>query len=137
MVTLTTRDRTAQSRRNTANLLFWTAAWVVSMAVAVFGPLLVWESKAVSLGATLLNVALGAGMILANKRHLDGLDELQRKIQLDAMAFTLGVGLVAGLAYSTLDVTDVIAADAEIAFLVILMSIAYIGANIYGHRKYR
>ena len=76
-------------------------------------------------------------MIAANKRYLDGLDELQRKIQMDAMAFALGVGLVAGLAYSTLDVTDVIAGDAEISFLVILISIAYIGGMLVGHRKYR
>ncbi len=137
MVTSTTRDRGAQCRRNTANLLYWTGAWVVSLAIAVFGPLFVWESKAVTLGAILMNVALGVGMIAANKRHLDGLDELQRKIQMDAMAFALGVGLVAGLAYSTLDVTDVIPVDAEISYLVILIAIAYLGGVVFGHRKYR
>ncbi len=137
MVTMTTGDRSARTRKNTANLFYWTAAWVVSLAVAVFGPLLIWESRALSLGAILLNVAMGIGMIAANKRHLDGLDELQRKIQMDAMAFALGVGLVAGLAYSTLDVTDVIAGDAEISFLVILISIAYIGGIVLGRRKYR
>ena len=137
MVSISASDRGAQGRKNTANLFYWTAAWVVSLAIAVFGPTFVWESKVVSLGAILLNVALGVGMIAANKRHLDGLDELQRKIQTDAMAFALGVGLVAGLAYSTLDITNVIAGDAEISFLVILIAMAYIGGILLGRRKYR
>ena len=137
MTSMDTCDGTAQTRKNTVNLFYWTAAWVLSLAIAVFGPLLLWDSKGISLGAILLNVALGVGMIAANKRHLDGLDELQRKIQMDAMAFALGVGLVAGLAYSALDTTNVIPMDAEISFLVILISIAYIGGILAGRRKYQ
>ena len=137
MVSISANDRGAQGRKNTANLFYWTAAWVVSLAVAVFGPTFVWESKVVTLGVIPLNVAMGVGMIVANKRHLDGLDELQRKIQMDAMAFALGVGLVAGLAYSTLGITDVITGDAEISFLVILIAMAYIGGILLGRRKYR
>ena len=125
-----------RTRRNTIRLAWWTGAWLVTMATAVFGPLFAWESKVISLGAILVNVAAGIGMIVANKQHLDGLDELQRKIQLEAMAIALGVGLVAGLAYSTLDVANVIAGDAEISFLVILISLTYIGGVLIGRRKY-
>ena len=125
-----------RTRRNTIRLAWWTGAWLVTMATAVFGPLIAWESKVISLGAILVNVAAGIGMIVANKQHLDGLDELQRKIQLEAMAIALGVGFVAGLAYSTLDVANVIAGDAEISFLVILISLTYIGGVLIGRRKY-
>ena len=93
--------------------------------------------QVLTVAAILLNVAVGAGMIVANKLHLDGLDELQRKIQLEAMALALGVGLVGGLAYSTADVTDAIAFDAEISFLVILISVAYMIVIFVGRRKYQ
>jgi len=126
-----------RSRRNTVQLAYWTGAWVLTLAVAVFGPNFVWESRAITLGAILVNIAVGVGMIIANKRHLDGLDELQRKIQLEAMALALGVFLVAGLGYSTLDVTDVIAVDAEISFLVMLISVTYLIGIYVGHRKYQ
>ena len=126
-----------RTRRNTIRLAWWTGAWLITMAIAVFGPVIAWDSKVISLGAILVNVAAGIGMIAANKQHLDGLDELQRKIQLEAMAIALGVGLVGGLAYSTLDVVDVIGGDAEISFLVILISLTYLGAVLVGRWRYQ
>jgi hypothetical protein len=125
------------TRRNTANLAIWTGSWVLTLAVAVFGSAFVWESRSISLFAILLNVAAGAGMIAANKRFLDGLDELQRKIQLEAMALALGVALVAGIAYSTLHSTGVIEFDAEISNLVILISLTYMCGIFLGRRKYQ
>jgi signal transduction histidine kinase len=131
------RGITARTRHNTVRLAWWTAAWVITLAIAVFGPQFIWESKGISLAAILLNVAVGIGMIVANKRHLDGLDELQRKIQLEAMGLALGVALVAGLAYSTLDISNVISGDAEISFLVMLIGLTYLISVLIGHRKYK
>lgn len=127
-----------RQKHNTQRLAVWTAAWVVSMAVATFGPTFIWAGdKLLSVIAIGVNVAVGAGMIIANKRHLLGLDEMQQRVQLEAMGITLGVGLVAGLGYSLLDITDVIAVDAEIAFLVILMSLTYLTALVTGMRRRR
>ena len=76
-------------------------------------------------------------MIIANKNYLMGVDEMQRKIQLEAMALALGVALVAGLAYSTADTTNLIPFDAEIGLLVFLVTAAY-GLGIFlGYRRYR
>ena len=123
---------------NTTRLGFWTLAWVVSMAVANFGPRFVWDSnEALTIVAILVNLAIGVGMILANKRHLNGLDEMQQKIQLEAMALSLGVGLIVGLGYSNLDVTNIISADAQISHLVILMGLTYLAGVFAGVRKYR
>ena len=127
----------ARSKRNTLRLGYWTTAWVLTLAVAVFGPLLAWENQVLTLGTIILNTAVGVGMIIANKHHLDGLDELQRKIQLEAMALALGVGLVGGMTYSTMDVTNFISADAEISFLVMLISAAYMIGIFVGRRKYQ
>ena len=137
MITENTSGLAERTRRNTMHLGIWTGAWVLTLAVAVFGPALAWDSKVLTLGMTLANVGVGVGMIFANKRHLDGLDELQRKIQLEAMALALGVFLVAGLGYSTLDVTNVIAVDAEISFLVMLVSLTYLAGIVIGRRKYQ
>ena len=126
-----------RTRQNTVRLAAWTGAWLVTLALAVFGPILLWDSKALALGAILVNIGAGVGMIMANKRHLDGLDELQRKIQLEAMGIALGVGLVGGMAYSTMDVTNVIPGDAEISFLVILISLTYLASVVLGVRKYK
>ena len=128
---------TTPTFRNTIRLAAWTAAWVGSMAIAnpvsmALGP----SNKTLILVLILGNVAIGTAMILANKRHLDGLDELQRKIQLDAMAITLGVGLVAGFGYSNLDHTNVIASDAEISVLLVIMAVTYISAALLGTRRY-
>ena len=133
-----TNNWAANSAKNTVVLGYWTAAWVITMAVANFGPRFIWEfNNTLTILAILVNLAIGFGMILANKRHLNGLDEMHRKIQLEAMALSLGIGLVVGLSYSNLDVTNIIAADAEISHLVILMGLTYIVGVMNGLRKFR
>ena len=134
----TTSSWQASSAKNTVRLGFWTLAWVVSMAIANFGPRILWDhNETITIVAILVNMAIGGGMILANKRHLRGLDEMHQKIQLEAMAVSLGVGLVVGLGYSNLDVTNTISADAEISHVVILMGLTYLASVIVGNRKYR
>lgn len=121
---------------NTRHLAAWTAAWLATMAIATFGSLLVWPDHTALKGAAIaVNVGVGVGMILANRRHLLGLDELQQRIQLHAMAWSLGAGLILGTAYSSLDVTGVIGFDAEISHLVMAMGLIYLGATIAGTRR--
>ena len=131
-------DWVAQGRKNTLRLGYWTGAWLVTMAVATFGSQLLWQSnRLLTALAILLNVGVGFGMILANKNSLRGLDELQQKIQLEAMALSLGVGLVVGLGYSVMDTSNLISFDAEISHLVILMGLTYSAGIFVGLRKYR
>jgi len=128
----------AANAKNTLRLAYWTGAWVLTQALAVFGPTHLWQSnQSLTALALLINLGMGVGMIMALRRHLNGLDELQRKIQLEAMALCLGVGLVGGMAYSTLDVTNLIPFDAQISHLVVLMSLTYLAGIILGNRKYQ
>ena len=109
----------------TKNLALWTILWVASLALATFGPKFLWEENTIlSILTIAINSALGAGMIWANVKHLSVLDELQKKIQLDAMGIALGVGIVGGLSYSVMDISNVISSNAEIGFLVMLISIS-------------
>lgn len=126
------------SRKNVRHLAYWTAGWVSTLAIANFGPKFLWNSSSnISILAVLVNIIIGAGMILMYRKYINGLDELYRKVNLDAMAIALGVGVVGGLSYSTLDVINVISFDAEIAFLVILMSVAYMIAFTVGSIRYK
>ncbi len=126
------------NKKNTKLLAYWTLAWLLSMALATFGPKLLWDNQTIfSVIAILLNVLIGIGMILANKRHLSGLDEMQRKLHLEAMAIALGVAVVCGLGYSSLDISNVIAYDAEISHLVILIGLTYLGGVIIGNYRYK
>lgn len=124
-------------RRNTRGLALWTAAWLATVALATFGHEFLWGGhKAFSALAIVLQVAVGAGMILSNKRLLLGLDELQQRIQLEAMGITLGVALVAGIACAALDATNLAPFDAEIGLLVGLMGITYFAAVISRTRRF-
>ncbi|GAB3200484.1 hypothetical protein GCM10027293_21530 [Pontibacter aydingkolensis] len=108
------------------------------MALATFGTKFIWqENLPFTILAIILNAALGVGMILAIIRHTKSMDEMQRKIQLEAMGIALGVGVVGGLSYSLLDTTNVISGDAEISVLVVLISFTYLGATIIGQMRYR
>lgn len=126
------------TRKNTVNLAYWTGAWVLTMALVSFGPKFLWnENIALTIIAILVNLAIGIGVIFANKRHLNSLDELQRKIQLEAMSLALGVAVIFGLSYSMLDVTNLISYDAEISHLVILIGLTYLAGTIIGNMRYR
>jgi hypothetical protein len=128
----------ATTSRNTTQLAIWTFAWVLTTALAAFGPKLIWDFQtALTVMAVLANLGVGVGMILANRRHLRGLDELHQKVFLDAGALTLGVGLVTGLSYELLDDVRLISFEPQISHLVMLMCITFLVGMIAGHRKYR
>ena len=131
------KDWKNTNKHNTTRLATWALAWVISMAVANFGPQFIWQQDLITIMAIGTNLMMGIGMILANRRQLLGLDELQQKIQLNAMGLSLGVGLIVGLSYSNLDTTNLIAGHAEISHLVIIMGLTYLVGIILGHRKYQ
>jgi len=131
-------DYHAQIKKNTKNLAVYTLAWTVTMAIATFGPKFIWEeNKTITLIGIIVNAIFGVLMILANIKHLNGLDELQKRIQLDGMGIALGVGIVGGLSYSLLDTTNLITQHAEISFLVILIALTYMVSIVIGQKRYR
>ena len=84
-----------------------------------------------------MNLGVGFGMIMANKRYLRGLDEMQQKIFLEAGALTLGVGMVCGLSYELLEDIRLISYEPEISHLIILMCLTMMAGMIAGKRRYR
>ncbi len=124
--------------RNTLGQAAWTVAWVASLALAAFGSGILWNDQpAPTLLAIGFNVVVGVGMLFANKRNLQAQDELQRTIQLQAMAWSLGAGLVGGLAWTLFDRHDLVAFEAEIGHLVAFMGLVYLAGSVAGLLRYR
>ncbi len=131
-------DWAAANKRNTVILGYWTAAWVGTMAVAAFGPRFIWDFATLpTILAVVVHLGIGLGMIMANGRYLQGLDELHKKIFLDAGSLTLGIGLVCGLSYELLENVNLISFEPEISHLVVLMCLTFLTGLILGHRKYQ
>lgn len=124
--------------KNKKQLLYWTVAWAITLVATTFGSKFMWDANVViSLLAIILNTVIGICMILAYKKHVDGLDELQRKLQLDAMAMSLGSGIVGGMGYSMLASTNVISGNAEISHIVVVMYFTYIIGVLIANARYK
>ena len=128
----------SRARTNVIRIFRWNGAWGAATLLMALGPKFLWNKALVfTLLAVGLDVAVGVGMILANIKYIAELDELQRKVQLNSMGITLGVAVVAGVPFSVMDSYHVIPFHADIAYLLILMSLTFAVSNLYGTRRYR
>jgi len=128
----------SRTRTNIIRLFRWNAAWVAATALMAFGPKFLWSRALVfTLLAVGLDLAVGIGVILANKKYIAELDELQRKVYLNALAITVGVAVIGGIPFSVMDAYHVIPFKADIAHLVILMGLTFGVSVAYGSWRYR
>lgn len=124
--------------KNVIPIALWTLGWAATLALARFGPALLWNHQpVVGWIAIAANVAVGIGLIVAHARFLRRVDELQRKIMVDAMAIALGVGLVGGFAYGAASSAELVALDANIAVFSALMALVYAVGSVVGTLRYR
>jgi hypothetical protein len=127
--------------RTTARLAVWTLVWLATIALAKFGPGFLWnpEQVVVSWGAVVLNVGVGVGVawIVAFTHYLRGLDELHRKLMLDALAITLGVGWVAGFAYAIGAAVGLVSHEVSLVAVPVLLVAVYLVAVAIGKLRYR
>ena len=115
-------DSTLLTKENTKRLFIWSVVWVLATAGVAFGPKNLWNFNTwLTIIAVLIHISVGLGMIRVFKQFLLGLDELQRKIHLDAMAISLGIGLVFGCSYEMLEDIKLIPFQPEIPHLMIVM----------------
>lgn len=125
-------------KKRLQQLAIWTAAWTVTVALTKFGFNSLWEENTLlSILSILVNLAMGIGMILVNRKFVNESDELERKIQLESMAITLGLTLIIGITISLLNFTKIIMFHTEISTLIIFMGIIYLGSMILNNLRYR
>ena len=126
-----------ERRKQLINLGLWTWSWVLTLAIATFGPIFIWEEqKALTTFAIIINLANGVLMILANRQLFNHYDELERKIHLESLALTLGLTIIVGLTYSLLDQTNLIPFDAEIGVLIGFVGVTYMITLLINRKRY-
>ncbi|MGB3726614.1 MAG: hypothetical protein WA981_12660 [Glaciecola sp.] len=124
-------------RRSTKSLMLSTFGWVLSLALVAFGPKFLWDyNTVVSVIAISVNVICGVMMIVANKNHLADMDEMQRKIQFEAMAISLGVSMVFGALYGLLEAVKILNHTPNPSNILFVMGISYGIAIGLGYRRY-
>ena len=125
-----------EQKRQNKIMLAWTFAWVASIAFLTGGVNSLWDSLLITKIGLLINLAIGIGMIIANKNLFKTYDELQKKIQFEAMALTLGLVVVVGLVYEISFDFGVINKEPEFEYLMLFISFSYIASNIINAKRY-
>lgn len=125
-------------KKNTRILGLCTFGWTLTVALVTLGHMYLWNDNTLITSMALgLNLIAGVGLIVAHIRHLRGMDEMQQRVQLNAMGIALGVTLVLGMFYTMLDQTDIISGHADISFLIIVMGFTYMISLAVGNRQYQ
>ncbi|MCG8414599.1 MAG: hypothetical protein MI746_10320 [Pseudomonadales bacterium] len=125
-------------KRSTQKLFIWTFVWLLSTALVAFGPKLLWDFNIFASSIALaMNVLLGIKMIWANKQHLEEMDEMQQKIQFNAMAVSLAATFVLGTAYGLLKPAGLLASTPSPSNIMFVMGISYIVTLIINTIKYQ
>jgi len=121
------------------NLIFVisTFIWIAMMVFIDKGILYGWFSSNMQINFLIaFDTILGIVVIFMFITLLKSLDELQRKIQFDALAFSMGATFVASITYSLLTTAQIVK-DSETSDLILIMTICYMVSVIYGQVKYR
>ena len=126
-----------EQKKHTKIMLAWTLALVVSLAFLSYGANFLWDNLLITKIGLLINLAIGVGMIIANKNLFNHYDELQKKIQFEAMALTLGLAVVVGTVYEVSFDFGVIDLEPEFEYLVVFICFSYITSIIINSRRYK
>ena len=126
-----------EQKKQTKITLAWTLAWVASLAFLTGAENSLWDNIIFTQIGLIINLAIGIGMIIANKNLFKTYDELQKKIQFEAMAITLGLAVVVGLTYEVSFDFGVINSEPEFEYLMLFISFSYTASNIINARRYR
>jgi len=130
---------TSEQKRTKKSLIFVasTFIWIATMIYIDKGILYAWFGS-----DTLINLLIavdtmfGIVVIFTFINLLKSMDELQRKIQFDALAFSMGTTIVASITYSLLTTAQIVK-DSETSDLILIMTFCYMASVIYGQVKYR
>lgn len=128
-------DMTARDRRNLNRANVWMAVWLACFALST------WLIKGERVAAgpvgwlvAAVPTAVAIGAILAFGRYLREADELQRKIQLQALALGFGVGLFFGFGYRLFEGLG--APQADISDASVVIAFFYFVGLWLGRRRY-
>ncbi|MBT4098812.1 MAG: hypothetical protein HOM68_23025 [Gemmatimonadetes bacterium] len=127
----------ARTVRGAIRFVLWSLAWTGSMVLVDKAVLYGWYTESFySVIGIVVNALLGLVVVRTFLRHLGDMDEMQRKIQLDALALSMGVGFVGSFTYSLLTTTGFVT-DPEISDIILLMAVTYMASLSFTYLRNR
>ena len=126
-----------ERKKYTILLMVWTFSWVASTAFLSYGENYLWDNLLITKIGLPINLAIGVGMIIANKNLFKHYDELQKKIHFESMALTLGLTVVVGLVYEISFDFGVINSEPEFEYLVFFICFSYMTSIIVNSLRFK
>ena len=126
-----------EQKKQNKVLLGWSLAWVVSLAFLTGAENTLWNDLIYTKIGLLINLVIGIVMIVAHKNLFKTYDELQKKIQFEAMAITLGLAVVVGLTYEVSFDFGVIDKEPEFEYLMLFICFSYVASTIISAIRYK
>ena len=126
-----------EQKKQNKVLLGWTLAWVVSLGILTGAENTLWNDLIYTKIGLLINLVIGIVMIVAHKNLFKTYDELQKKIQFEAMAITLGLAVVVGLTYEVSFDFGVIDKEPEFEYLMLFICFSYVASTIISAIRYK
>ena len=114
-------------------VFLWTASSVISQKAKAFG---CWEAEWITLMSIAVNAALGLLLVHYYRQMLNRMDDLQRKIHLEAISISFGLGLVLSISYTIL-VTWGYIINEQVSDIFTLMCISYAAAIVLNTVRYK
>ena len=111
----------------------WTASSVISQNAKFYGW---WEAEWITLLSIAVNAALGLLLVYYYRQMLNRMDDLQRKIHLEAISISFGLGLVLSISYTIL-VTWGYIINEQVSDIFTLMCISYAAAIVLNTVRYK
>ncbi len=109
---------------NAKQIMLWAFLWAISLIAIKYSSQYEWYQDTGAVIATVLHSAIGIKLILKYKHFLKELEEMERKIQLDALALSTGATIVIFSSYSILADSGVLSPLSP-SLLIITMCITY------------
>ena len=120
-----------RDRRNEWRVNIWAFAWVISLLAARVIFELTEAGTLVVIALLAVHIAIALKVILTYRFFLSQLDELERKVQMDALAMAAGGAI---MIFSTGGILSAagITPQPSAAFIVVCLSLVYIASTIIG-----
>ncbi len=118
--------------KNANRVNMWAIGWVISLAISTyFAERLVGEVSIALLAFFAIHLFCGVALLRSYRRFLIELDEMERKVQLEAMASAVGLTLLVFSAGGILARAEIVP-DLDPAILIVVMSLTYMAGLIIG-----
>ncbi|MBM7072129.1 hypothetical protein JQC92_08815 [Shewanella sp. 202IG2-18] len=122
--------------QNANKVNLWGLAWAATLCATIFMIESDWfDHMAYVIIALVINAGAGVAMVLAYKRLLANLDEMEKKIQLDALALSVGITIIVYAGGSILEKANIISYLSPAA-LIASISLSYVVGLISGRVRY-